>query len=414
MGVPRSKTGVISKSGVLGFALAMLVGSAAWAEVKIGVVGPLSGPQANSGIAMRQGFELAVAETNAKGGLTIDGKQQPVTLLFEDSASRPEMGVSAAQKLLTRDGVDMLIADSMASSVTLATMELAPSFGKFMVSGQPVSIAIAQKIKDQPEKYANFWKMSFNSDAYAQAIYQSVRDLLAEGKVKVSKKTIAFIVEDTDYGKSNVEFTAPLFVADGWKVVANDAVANGSADFYPQLSKMRAEEPGVVVSIFTSPNSGAALVKQMAEQDIRSLHLAVYYPIRPEFLPAAGAAANGLLWTPLIFDPDHNPQHKAFAEKVKAKTGVMGNGDHALGYCQMSILLDNAQKAGSVDPKKMSAAFAKTDYACVYGKWAWDTQNHTPKIGADYLPVPFAQIWNGQSQVIWPKSAATAEFKARP
>ncbi len=395
-------------------AAVVLAAGAAEAQVKIGVVGPLSGPQANSGVAMRKGFEMAVEETNAAGGVTVDGKKQQITLMFEDSASRPEMGMSAAQKLLTRDGVDILIADSMASSVTLATMELAPSFGKFMASGQPVSIAIAQKIKAEPEKYANFWKMSFNSDAYAQAIFESTRDLVAAGKAKAPKKTIAFIVEDTDYGKSNVEFTAPLFEKDGWKVISNDAVANGTADFYPQLSKLRANEPDVLVSIFTSPNSGAALVKQMNEQGLNSLHLAVYYPVRPEFMQAAGAAANGLLWTPVIFDPDHNASHKTFAEKVKAKTGAVGTGDHALGYCQMAMMLDNLGKAASVDPKKLSDAFARTDFKCVYGRWAYDTAIHTPKIGADHLPVPFAQIQKGESQVVWPKSAATAEFQARP
>jgi len=404
----------ISSRLLLGLATAAVMAVSARAEVKIGVVGPLSGPQANSGIAMRKGFELAAEEVNGKGGLTIGGKQQPVTLLFEDSASRPEMGISAAQKLLTRDNVDILIADSMASSVTLATMELAPSFAKFMASGQPVSIAIAQKIKAQPERYANFWKMSFNSDAYAAAIHDAVKDLVASGKVNAAKKSIAFVVEDTDYGKSNVEFTAPLFEGDGWKVVSNDAVPNGTADFYPQLSKLRANEPDVLVSIFTSPNSGAALVKQLKEQGIGSLHLAVYYPIRPEFLQAAAASANGLLWTPLIFDPDHNASHKAFAEKVKAKTGTMGTGDHALGYCQMAMLLDNVAKAGSVEAAKISAAFAATDYKCIYGRWVYDTAIHTPKIGADYLPVPFAQIIKGESQVVWPKSAATTEFQAKP
>jgi ABC-type branched-subunit amino acid transport system substrate-binding protein len=320
--------------------------------------------------------------------------------------------MSAAQKLLTRDNVDVLIADSMASSVTLATMELAPSFKKFMASGQPVSIAIADKIKAQPERYANFWKMSFNSDAYAKAIYESTKALIDDGKIKAPKKTVAFIVEDTDYGKSNVEYTAPLFKADGWKVVANDAVANGTADFYPQLSKLRADTPDVIVSIFTSPNSGAALVKQLKEQGINSLHLAVYYPIRPEFQQAAGKASDGLLWTPLIFDPVHNPTHKDFADKINAKFGAPGTGDHALGYCQMIMLLESVEKAGSVEPAKISAALAKTDFKCIYGRWAYDTEIHTPKVGADYLPVPFAQIWNGESQVVWPKSAATAEFKA--
>jgi hypothetical protein len=78
------------------------------------------------------------------------------------------------------------------------------------------------------------------------------------------------------------------------------------------------------------------------------------------------------------------------------------------------MLLDNVAKAGSVEAAKISAAFAVTDYKCIYGRWVYDTAIHTPKIGADYLPVPFAQIIKGESQVVWPRSAATTEFQAKP
>src|SRR5690606_21055317 len=146
----------------------------------------------------------------------------------------------------------------------------------------------------------------------------------------------------------------------------------GHADFYPQLSKLRGDEPDVLISIFTSVNSGIALVKQIKEQGLKSLHLAVYYPIRPEFLEGAGDTANGLLWTPLFFDPVNNPKHKEFAEMFKELSGVDGNGDHAQGYCQMTMLLDNIKKAGSIEPAKLSEAFAKTDFECVIARLAYD------------------------------------------
>lgn len=393
---------------LVGAALAM---PAAAADITIGAIGPLSGPAANSGISMRQAYEAAAKQVNEAGGIEIDGEKKNVKLIFEDSASRPEMGVSAAQKLLTRDNVDILVGDMMSSSVTLALMEVAPSFGKFMMSGQPVSIEITKKIKSDPERFGNFWKSSFNSDAYADAIFNSVQDLIKKGAVKAENKTIAFVVEDTDYGKSNVEYTRPLFEKAGWKVSFSETVPLGYADFYPQLSKLRGDEPDVLVSIFTSVNSGIALVKQIKEQGLKSLHLAVYYPIRPEFLQGAGAAANGLLWTPLFFDPVNNPKHKEFAEMFKKLSGVDGNGDHAQGYCQMSMLLDNIKKAGSIEPAKLSEAFAKTDFKCVIARLAYDTKTHTPKIGPDYFPVPVAQIQDGVSFAIWPETTATSEFK---
>ncbi|MGF7160308.1 ABC-type branched-subunit amino acid transport system substrate-binding protein [Rhodoligotrophos appendicifer] len=386
-------------------------GAVSAADLTIGVIGPLSGPAANSGISMRQAYEAAAAQANKDGGIEVDGEKREVKLIFEDSASRPEVGVSAAQKLLTRDNVDVLVGDTIASSVTLAIMEVAPSFGKFMMSGQPVSIEIAKKIQADQERFANFWKSSFNSDAYAATLYGTVDDLIKQGSFKPAGKKIAFVVEDTDYGKSNVEYTEPLFKEGGWTVSSSETVPLGHADFYPQLSKLRGDEPDVLISIFTSVNSGIALVKQIKEQGLKSLHLAVYYPIRPEFLTGAGAAANGLLWTPLFFDPKNNPKHKEFAATFKELSGVNGNGDHAQGYCQMTMLLNNIKTAGSIEPAKISEAFAKTDSPCVIARYVYDTANHTPKVGAEFLPVPMAQIQDGVSYVIWPESTATAKFK---
>ena len=385
-------------------------GDAAAASIKIGVIGPLTGPAANSGISMRQAYELAAKEVNEEGGLTIDGEKVQVELIFEDSASRPEVGVSAAQKLLTRDQVDVLVGDSIASSVTLALMEVAPSFNKFMMSGQPVSIEIANRIANDPERFANFWKSSFNSDAYAATLHGTVDWLVESGDLEIKNQKVAFIVEDTDYGISNYEYSAPLFEEEGWDTQM-ETVPLGHADFYPQLSKLRSDQPDVLVSIFTSVNSGIALVKQIKEQGLKALHLAVYYPIRAEFLEGVGEAGEGLLWTPLMFDPVNNETHKEFSDYMVENIGVPAGGDHAQGYCQMGMLLDNIERAGSVEPEALSAAFADTDYSCVIARYVYDTDIHTPKVGAEYLPVPMAQIQGGSSYAIWPDTTATSEYQ---
>ena len=390
---------------------ALAASSALAADLTIGVIGPLSGPAANSGVSMRQAYEAAAAQANKDGGVEIDGAKRQIKLIFADSASRPEVGVSAAQKLLTRDNVDILVGDTIASSVTLALMEVAPSFGKFVMSGQPVSIEIAKKIQSDPQRFAHFWKSSFNSDAYAQALFGSVDQLIKTGALTAAGKKVAFIVEDTDYGKSNVEYTAPLYKNAGWTVSSSETVALGYADFFPQLAKLRSDPPDVLISIFTSVNSGIALTKQLKESGLNALHVAVYYPIRPEFLTGAGAAAEGLLWTPLMFDSVNNPKHKEFAGQFKQLAGVEPNGDHAQGYCQMSMLIDNVRKAKSVAPAKLAEAFAATNFPCIIARYVYDVNIHTPKVGGEYLPVPIAQIQNGASFSIWPDSTATAKFK---
>lgn len=379
-------------------------------EIKIGVVGPLTGPAATSGIAMREAYQFVADQVNAEGGIEMNGEKHTLNLIFEDSASRPEMGVSAAQKLLTRDNVDLLIGDTFASSVTIALMDVAASYGKFVMSGQPVSSEIARKVESNPEQFANFWKSSWNSDAYAQAVFEAVEGLTEAGKFSPGDKKIAFVFEDTDYGKSNTEYALPLFKDAGWTETGHEAVPLGHSDFYPQLSKLRGNAPDVLVSIFTSVNSGIALTKQIKETGLETLHVAIYYPLRPEFHEGVGADSEHMLWTPMLFDPVNNEKHKALYELLGAK-GITGTGDHAQGYCQFAMLVDNMKRAGTVEPAKLSEAFATTDFDCYTGRFVYDTANHTPKIGAEFLPVAVAQVQDGVSKAVWPETSATAEFK---
>lgn len=393
----------------LSLAAALTLGTAQADDLKIGVIGPLSGPAAVSGLSMQDAIKARVSQVNDAGGLELDGEKRQIELIFEDSASRPEQGVSAAQKLLTRDDVDILIGDTISSSVTLAIMEVSASFGKFTMSGQPVSIEIAKKVKAQPERFANFWKTGFNSDNYGATLYETVKMMVDDGTLTPKNKTVAFVVEDTDYGKSNMEYAKPLFEAGGWTVSSSETVSLGYADFYPQISKLRGDEPDVVISVFTSVNSGIALVKQLKEQGLTSRHIAIYYPIRGEFLEGAGKSADGLLWSPLIFDAVNNKSHAEFAEMFKGMTGVAANGDHAMGWCQMSVLINALDKAGSAEPAKISEAMKATDFPCSVGRYVFDPETHSPLGGADYLPAPTAQIQDGVSYVVWPKAAATRE-----
>lgn len=381
-------------------------------DIRVGAIAPFSGPAANLGVSMKQALEIVAKETNAAGGITIDGKPRPVTFLFEDSQGKPEIGLAAAQKLLIRDNVDAIFHSLVASSVALATMELAPSFpDKLFMTGQNVSIAIARKIAAEPEKYANVWKPGWNSDAYASTIAGVVDWLGTEKLVDFGGKKVAFIVEDTDYGASNQDDALKLLEQAGWTKGDVEVVPVGHSDFYPQLAKLAVSKPDLVVSVFTAANSGIALVKQIKERGLPALHIALPYANYSEFMAGSGSEKDGLLSAPLIFDPQHNPAHKAFAEKLKGELNVTISQDHALGYCIGNIMMDAMKRAGTLKIDALNAAMAATDYRCMLGRWAFDPSTHSPKMGAEFLALPASQLQGGEHQVIWPQSAATAQFK---
>src|SRR6202050_2509114 len=100
----------------LGFACA-LAGSAA-AQVKFGVGGPITGPNAATGAQMKNGVEQAVADINAAGGIL----GQKLTVSFGDDVSDPKQGVSVANNF-TGNGIKFVIGHYN-SGVTIPASEV--------------------------------------------------------------------------------------------------------------------------------------------------------------------------------------------------------------------------------------------------------------------------------------------------
>jgi branched-chain amino acid transport system substrate-binding protein len=384
--------------------------------IKIGITAPLTGPAAEAGIALKQGFILAMEEWNAKGGVMVKefNKQIPVEVIIEDCQSKPEVGVAMAEKLFTRDKVDVLLGDAFHSSVTMAIMELAPKYGKPIMSVEPVSDEIAKKVANNPKRYWNYWKGMMGSTGYGDAVFSTYRFLESKGLFRSKTKKIAFIIEDTDYGRSNAERAKEHFISIGFQAVAMETVPLGHADFYPQLGKVKNLEADVLMSVFTPLSSGVALAKQFQEVGLKAYHHAIFYPSQPEFVPQAGKAADYLLWCPMVLDPLHNPRHQQFAEAIKKRWNVILKPDHGLGYDGLNNMLDSIQRAGSLDPKKVVEALSKLDRKGIMARYVFEQSNHQAKYGEEFIPIPTAQTVNGVGQVIWPSGVASAQFQLPP
>lgn len=401
---------------LLAVTLISLYGISVSAEevIKIGVTGPFTGPAAEAGIAIKQGTELAVFEWNEKGGIEVDGNMRKIEVLYEDCQSKPEVGVSVAEKLITRDKVDFLFGDAFHSSVTLAIMELSPKYNIPISTVECTSPEISKKVRSNPERYSLFWKGCFDSDAYGDAVFNTFKDLIDDGQLAPKSKTIAFVVEDTDYGRANAEVCKIRFNAVGWKALTVETVPLGHTDFYSQLYKLKTMNPDIIISCYTSLSSGVAFVKQFQEIGLKSNHMAIYYPNKSEFIEQAGEACEGLLWTPFFFDPETIDRQKPFAEKIKKKYNVKPTYDQLHGYEMMTNVLYAIQKAGSLKPKKIAEAMNQTDREGLLGRWVFDKNTHSIKAGEEYIPIPAGQIIDGKTYLVWPLKKATRAFVVQP
>ena len=296
----------------------------------------------------------------------------------------------------------------------MAIMELAPKYGKPIMSVEPVSEEIAKKVASNPKRYWNFWKGDWGSTGYADSVFSTYRFLEKQKAFQSKTKKIAFLVEDTDYGRSNAEKAKELFTSIGFQSVAMETVPLGHTDFYPQLGKLKSLEADVLMSVFTPLSSGVALAKQFLEVGLKAYHHAIYYPLRPEFVPQAGKSGDFLIWSPMLMDPVNVPLHKEFAERIKKRWNVVMNNDHASGYDGLNNILDAVERAGSLDSKKVVEALSKLDKKGIMGRYAFEQSNHQIKYGEEFIPVPAAQIIDGKSQIIWPAGLASGKFQLPP
>ena len=113
-----------------------------------------------------------------------------------------------------------------------------------------------------------------------------IGDLSKADKIDFSNKTVAYIVEDTDAGRSCVtacEEALEKFCG-GSTTVAVEVVTQGTTDFYSQISKLKSLDPDVVMTFFVPLNSGVAYTKQAYENSVDWLDVAFVYPLKAGFV----------------------------------------------------------------------------------------------------------------------------------
>jgi len=384
--------------------------------VKLGAVLPITGSSAESGIACRQGLELAVKEINDAGGVNLNGVMCQIELFVEDDAGLPAQAVTAANKLIELNGVNVVYCSCL-SSCALAIMDICDQYPDVLFTTiECTSDNFKEIISKNPSKYVNFWKPYYNSSDYGATFGEMVADLSAAGKIDFSNKTVAYIVEDTDAGRACVtacEASLDKFCG-GSTTLAVEVVPQGTTDFYSQINKFKALDPDIVMTFFVPLNSGVAYIKQVDENKVDWLDIAFVYPLKAGFVEQTGAASEDLLWAPMQVDYWNNPECAAFAEKVYAMFPNAGlNAMHLSAYLGVDMIKVAIEKAGTLKASEgLAEAYATQEYQSINGKYVF-AEDHTAIAGPEYLVVSAAQVQDGNYYVVWPEQFANSEYRSK-
>ncbi|MCP3899851.1 MAG: ABC transporter substrate-binding protein, partial [Desulfobacteraceae bacterium] len=182
--------------------------------IKIGAGGVVSGDLAPYGISAVRGYELAVEDLNAKGGIL--GKK--VELIIGDDVCKPEISVNMAMKLVS-DGAQMVVGH-VCSGATLAANKIYKDAGLLIVSPASTNDGLTFS-GDNP----NFFRtISYDG---AQAVLMTK---IATEKLHVKK--VALIHDKGDYGRGQMELVKANFEKmGGVEVVLFEGVTTGAVDY---------------------------------------------------------------------------------------------------------------------------------------------------------------------------------------
>jgi branched-chain amino acid transport system substrate-binding protein len=221
-----------ARTSAVALAVAASLGAAAGAQaadIRIGVAEALSGGAAQYGVSIRNGFQLAVEEINAAGG--VNGNK--IELVVEDEQGKKDEAINAFKKLIFQDKVLMLFGPTLSNSAQAADPIAQAS--KIVVFGTSNTADGITSIGDHVFR---------NSVTEADVLPVTIRTAVKHAHIK---KVAVLYGNDDVFTKSGYDNFKKALEALKIEVTTTETFAKGDVDFKAQLTKIKATNPDALV-----------------------------------------------------------------------------------------------------------------------------------------------------------------------
>jgi branched-chain amino acid transport system substrate-binding protein len=346
----------------LGLALgtALAVAGTAQADIKFGMTGPITGPNASFGAQLKYGVEQAVEDINAAGGIL----GQKIVLSYGDDVSDPKQGVSIANKF-AGEGVKFVIGP-FNSGVTMPSSEVYQENGIMEVTPSATNPQITER------GMWNIFRTCGRDDQQGP--------FAAAYIVKNYKgKKVAIVHDKTTYGQGLADEVRKAMNAGGVKDVMYEGINTGEKDFSALVSKLKAA--GADLVFFGGLHTEAGLItRQMRDQGLKTVLMGGDGITSQDFASIAGPAAEGTLMT-FPPDPRANPANAKLLATFRAKK-FEPEAYTLYSYAAVQVIKQAAEKAKSLDPKKVAeAARSGMTFDTVLGKLTYNKKGDVSLTG---------------------------------
>jgi len=424
-----SRRRFLEVAGRAGTASAFLVASATWRAraagepLKIGSMGPFTGPASRTGDEFKNGVAMALEDARAAGDLplVIDGEEREVEIVFIDSQSSPEKAVKAVTDAITRAGVQF-IANGWHSSVAMAIIDAEVPYNVVHIGHLGETQYLSEKINTDPQKYRGYFKGWPAPPKLAGLYGPPLQHFIESGAWQPANRKAAILVEDTDFGRGWGDAIIESLSAADFEVQPYDVTTLDETEFSPLLTKYKAQEVSLVGMTSTGNVSASNFVKQFRQQNVPALLLAHGLGWFSEWYELTGEASDYALAidSPHIIAPSQSDWVERYKQEFGVDPGIAASG---ITYDYMRMALKVLNKAGTLDFDTLIETIYDTPYEGVWNKYIFPREANELALAPNEAQVgpfmegfffPMVQLLGGEAHVIWPLEHAKAEFQAPP
>ena len=332
-----------------------LVGPARAADpITIGAVEILTGPNNKYGIAIKNGFDLALDEVNKAGGVL----GAPLAIAYEDSAGNKDQAINAVRTLIGSKNVPLILGPTLSNEMfaagPVANQRKVPIVGTSTTANGITAMGPYVFRTSLPE---------------ADVVPVTLKT--AKEKFGVKKVAVMYANDDA-FSKSGYDVMKAALEKLGIETLTTETFGTKDTDFSAQMTKVKSVNPdAIVVSCLVEPAAGVLLAKKALGIPASVRVIGGNGLNSPKIGEIAGDAADGTIVGSPWFIGKPDPINQKFVAAYKAKYGSDPDQFAAQAYDTLYIVADAIKAAGAADSEKIKDALGKVKRTGVLGTFSF-------------------------------------------
>lgn len=283
--------------------------AAATKTLKVGVLGPFTGPSASVGDEFKHAVTMAFDAIKWTVG------DYKIDVVWIDGESDPQKAQLAYEAAITRDNIQVGLLNWDASEV-IACMELSAKYKIPHFFAMGTSEDIDAKFKSDP-KYSYWMGKGWPTPSKLTINYVSaVEDAVTRGLWTPAAKKAVLFGNDDEWSRGFTKAIGSQLKTAGWEIVDEEYVPVGETDFNPMLIKIKSANAPLMAGTMDDAAGFPSMIKQAREVGVKSVIVADGLGWAGDWYKLAGSASDGVIdqipgWT--------TPKAVAFRDAYKAR-----------------------------------------------------------------------------------------------